>query len=111
MSVALFPAKIPRKPPVRLRRLDEIAAALGVPASAFSEPTKPRVLYISEGGDRWLLELDGQGTPTIRLDSPAVEQGTPGESIQAFLARDVGSPQHQALVALIDHLLVVHLAS
>ncbi|TNC08776.1 hypothetical protein FF100_28475 [Methylobacterium terricola] len=89
--------------------MNEIAGVLGVSVDTFSATAQLHVLHTGEDGERWLLELDGQGTPTIRLDSPAAEQGTPGESVQAFLAREVGSPQHQALAALIDRLLTGHL--
>lgn len=110
MSVALFPTKTSRKSSMKKCRLTEIATILGVSEDVFRKPANPYVIYTGDDGTCWLLDLDDQGAPTVRMDSPAAGQNNAEENVSAFLARDLGSPQHQALIELIDHLLVIHLA-
>lgn len=111
MNVASFPAKIPRPPSYRLRRLNEIADVLGVSVDTFTAPAQPYVLHTGEDATYWLLTTDPQGVPVVRCThDPATGYGTTEESVPDFLIRNAGTPQHQALTELIDSLLVMHLA-
>jgi hypothetical protein len=91
--------------------LNTIADLLGVPVDAFSALPAVRVLHASRNGDQWLLLNGRNGVPTVRHIGNAASGGHATEyDVSAFLARDAGSPQHAALVALIDDALSAYLA-
>lgn len=111
MSATLVPFEATRPPPVGSRRLQEIADVLGVSVDALTAPAQSHILHTNEDGTCWLLTIGRQSLPVVRCTcGSAAGHGTTEESVSSFLARDVGSPQHQALIALIDSLLVMHLA-
>lgn len=91
-------------------RLRELAESLGVPIEAFRESKELQHLNVDEDGTRWFLTLDVQGRPVVRRVGEGADQGTTEETVASFLRRDEGSPQREALIALIDRLLVMHLA-
>lgn len=110
MSGTIFLAESSRKFSMTTHRLNEIANVLGVSVKVFDDPAKSYVLHVGEDGARWLLEIGVQGGPVVRFDSARAGQDQVRENIQVFLAHDIGSPQHQALVRIIDNLLTMHLA-
>ncbi len=111
MSVESSPAKMHRLSSIRLHRLKEIADVLGVSVDALTASAQPHILHTDEDGTCWFLTTDTQGVPVVRCTrGSAAGQGATEESILSVLMRDIGSPQHQALVALIDRLLAMHLA-
>ncbi|WP_288588323.1 hypothetical protein [uncultured Methylobacterium sp.] len=110
MGDIVFLVKSSRNFSMTTHRLNEIASVLGVSVEVFDDPVKPYVLHVGEDGARWLLEIGDRGEPAVRLDSTGAGREQVREGIQAFLAHDVGSPQHRALVALIENLLTMHLA-
>lgn len=110
MSAASVPSEKPLPSSVSPRRLQQIADVLGVSADFFNTPAQSHILHTSENGTRWLLTIDTQGLPVVRgTCGLAAGQRTTEESISSFLTRGAGTPQHEALVALIDYLLAMHL--
>lgn len=92
-------------------RLREIANVLGISVSELTASAQPRTLHMEDDGTCWFLITDTQGTPVVRCTyGSAAGHGTTEESVPSFLARDAGTPQHRALIALINSLLVMHLA-
>lgn len=65
-----------------------------------------REIYASSNGDRWLLAKDEGGSAAVR-HVPNPSSGGKASEIElgAFLSRDRGSAQHQALVRLIGTLV------
>lgn len=90
-------------------RLRELADALGVPVAAFEISKEFQHLNVDTDGNRWLLTLDMQGKPVVRRIGEDADQNTMEERVSVFLRRDEGGPLRDALTALIDQLLVVHL--
>ena len=88
-------------------RLRELAESLGVPIDAFRESKETQHLNVDEDGTQWFLTLDARGRPVVRRFG--ADQNTTEETVASFLRRDEGSRQREALTALIDRLLVVHL--
>lgn len=90
-------------------RLRELAESLGVPIEAFRESKELQHLSVDKDGTRWFLTLDVQGRPVVRRVGEGADQTATEETVVSFLRRGEGSPQHEALIALIDRLLVMHL--
>lgn len=92
-------------------RLHEIADLLGLPVDKFAAPLEPHRLHADADGQCWLLMRDAAGTPIVRyVGGPAAGGQVTDARVAAFLTRDPGSPQHRALVALIDSVLGAYLA-
>lgn len=64
-------------------------------------------LYVSGNGDRWSLGRDAETNRSFVLhEGNLASGGTHTEySVKEFLARDHGSPQHEALVRLLAAIL------
>lgn len=93
-------------------RLRAIATLLNIPVEAFSRPVEPYLLHGSENGDRWFLRRGPEGAPIVQhVGNPASGGYVTERSVLKFLERDHGSPQHQAMHALIERLLMVQLAT
>jgi hypothetical protein len=87
-----------------------IAGLLDVPVESFSAPAEPHRLHDGADGECWLLLRDAGGTPVVRHVRGAAAGGHVTECrVDAFLARDAGSPPHRALTALIDTVLAARL--
>lgn len=91
-------------------RLRELADALGVPVTAFAVSKEFQHLAVDTDSNRWLLMLDKQGKPVIRRIGEDTNQNTMEERVWVFLRREQESPARDALTALIDQLLVMHLS-
>lgn len=93
-------------------RLRELADVLGVPVNAFWTSKECYHLHAEADGTRWLVTLDEQGRPVVRRidgDQGTGDQGTREECVSLFLRHDGETPQHDAMIALIDLLLRAHL--
>lgn len=94
-------------PMTKSNRLRELADVLGVPVNAFWTSKECYHLHAEADGTRWLVTLDEQGRPVVRrIDG---DQGTREECVSLFLRHDGETPQHDAMIALIDLLLRTHL--
>ncbi|WP_186812917.1 hypothetical protein [Methylorubrum extorquens] len=90
-------------------RLRELADALGVPVAAFEVSKEFQPLNADADSNHWLLMLDIKGKPVIRRIGEDAGQNTMEERVSVFLQREEESPARDALTALIDQLLVMHL--
>ncbi len=110
MSAASVPSEKPLSSSVSPRRLQQIADVLGVSADFFNTPAQSHILHTSENGTRWLLTIVTQGLPVVRCTcgfSSRVANDR-GEHLELPHARS-RHPSDEALVALIDYLLAMHL--
>jgi hypothetical protein len=111
MTVTSVPFGRSRPSSISPYRLQQIADVLGLPVDAFTAAAQSHILHTSENGTCWLLTIDTWGLPVVRcMRGSAAGQQATEESILSFLTRDPGTPQHRALIALVDHLLTRHLA-
>ncbi len=64
------------------------------------------LIYASSNGDQWLLTRDAEGRAVIRHE-PNPRSGGEASHIEldAFLAKDRGSPQRETLLRLIGSLV------
>ncbi|WP_454104325.1 hypothetical protein [Methylorubrum extorquens] len=91
-------------------RLRELADALGVPVAAFAVSKEFQHLAVDTDSNLRLLMLDIQGKPVIRRIGEDTNQNTMEERVSVFLRREEEGPALDALTALIDQLLVMHLS-
>jgi hypothetical protein len=69
--------------------------------------TTSRLIYESSSGDQWLLARDSD-PPRVyvrHIPNPASGGRSSTIGLDAFLARELHTPQHQALLALIAALI------
>lgn len=94
----------------RHRLLQRVAVTLGVPVDAFGAPPEGQLFHIGADGTRWLLVCDAPGSPTVRcLSARNDDRPIEHEGVIAFVVRNLDSPQGQALAALVDRVLTLHL--
>lgn len=94
------------------RSLHRVAEALGVSPEVAAAPREPHALHMNVDGVNWQLLRDAEGVPSVRrVDRFIGGQRITEESMSAFLTRDPGSPQHEALATFLDNLVAVHLAN
>lgn len=70
-------------------------------------PMNSRLLYESANGDQWLLTRDSD-PPRVyvrHLPNPASGGRSSTIDLDAFLARELHTPQHSALLALVADLI------
>lgn len=90
--------------------LQRVAVALGVPVDAFYVLPEQHIFHMSAAGSRWILSSGARGVPTVScLSSQASDQIAEGEPVTAFLIRNLDRPEGQALAALIERMLTMHL--
>ncbi|MCJ2012203.1 hypothetical protein [Methylobacterium sp. J-076] len=92
------------------RLLQRIAAALGVPVDALFVPPDQLLFHTGPDGTQWLLGNAAPGSPTgccVCVHAP--ERIPAEEDVATFLVQNLDSPQGQALAALIDRVLTMHL--
>lgn len=92
------------------RLLQQIAEAIGVDTEAFYRPAGELMFHADADGTRWVLIDNAHGSPAVRCVSiKELDYAEPDETIAIFLAKNSTSPQGQALFALIDQALSIHL--
>lgn len=92
------------------RRLQLIGELLEIPVASFFENVDRHPLCDGREGEQWFITRSASGLPVVRhVCGPSSGRQEVDIDLRTFLARDIGSPQHEAAMRLVETLAVAFL--